>query len=258
MFDEVGPAGAVFLRSLFAAAILLPFARRISIREAGASDRRKLAAFGIALAGMNFCFYEALDRLPLGIAVTLEFVGPLTVALLGSRRPRDLVWALLAGAGILLLSGGSAARKSTRSGPPLRSWPALLGRLHPDQRPGRRDVPRPQRARLGDGPVDAARRALRSWRGRGRSDRSADPCRWPRGRAPLLGDSLRARAGGAAPPAERGLRCADEPRARGGGLGRPDRPRPGPSVDRSRRNLSRVVASAGALRSATGPAPRDA
>ena len=106
MFDEVGPAGAVFLRSLFAAAILLPFALRISIRDAGARDLRKLAAFGIALAGMNFCFYEALDRLPLGIAVTLEFVGPLTVALFGSRRPRDLVWALLAGAGILLLSGG--------------------------------------------------------------------------------------------------------------------------------------------------------
>jgi inner membrane transporter RhtA len=105
LFDDVGPAGTVFLRALFAAAVLLPFAR-IRIGEVGARGRRDLAAFGIALAGMNLCFYEALDRLPLGIAVTLEFIGPLTVALLGSRRPRDLLWASLAGAGILLLSGG--------------------------------------------------------------------------------------------------------------------------------------------------------
>ena len=105
LFDDIGPAGAVFLRSHFGAAVLLPVAR-MRIGDVGASGRRDLAAFGIALAGMNFCFYVALDRLPLGIAVTLEFVGPLTVALLGSRRPRDVVWALLAGAGIVLLSGG--------------------------------------------------------------------------------------------------------------------------------------------------------
>ena len=105
LFEEVGPAGAVFLRALFAALVLLPFAR-IRISEASADARRDLIAFGVVLAGMNLCFYESLDRLPLGIAVTLEFVGPLGVALIGSRRPRDLVWAVMAGAGILLLSGG--------------------------------------------------------------------------------------------------------------------------------------------------------
>ncbi len=66
-------------------------------------------AFGISLAGMNFSFYEALDRIPLGVAVTLEFVGPLGVAVVGSRRALDLLWVVLAAAGILLLadlSGG--------------------------------------------------------------------------------------------------------------------------------------------------------
>ena len=105
LFEEVGPAGAVFLRGLFAALVLLPFAR-VRFSEASQEARRDLVAFGVVLAGMNLCFYESLDRLPLGVAVTLEFIGPLGVALIGSRRPRDIVWALLAGAGIVLLSGG--------------------------------------------------------------------------------------------------------------------------------------------------------
>jgi len=61
-------------------------------------------AFGVALAGMNYAFYAALDRIPLGVAVTFEFVGPLGVAVFGSRRPLDLVWVVLAAAGILLLA----------------------------------------------------------------------------------------------------------------------------------------------------------
>ena len=62
---------------------------------------------GAAVAGVNLAFYAALDRLPLGITVTLEFVGPLGLALVGSRRRRDAIWALLAAAGIVLLSGGT-------------------------------------------------------------------------------------------------------------------------------------------------------
>jgi inner membrane transporter RhtA len=102
LFDRVGPVGTVFLRSLFAAALLLPFARpRLDRRLA-----RDAFVFGLVLACMNLSFYEAIDRLPLGTAVTLEFLGPLGVALAGTRRPRDLVWALLAAGGVALLSGG--------------------------------------------------------------------------------------------------------------------------------------------------------
>ena len=104
LFDEIGPGGAVFLR-VAVSAVLLLIIWRPSFRLDG--TRLKLALlFGIALAGMNICFYESIDRIPLGTAVTFEFVGPLGVAVLTSRRRQDFAWAALAGAGILLLSGG--------------------------------------------------------------------------------------------------------------------------------------------------------
>ena len=104
LFDEVGASGAVFLR-LFISAVLLAVIWRPAYRM----DRRsqKLAlAFGGVMAGMNICFYQAIDRIPLGTAVTFEFIGPLLAALITSHRRRDLVWAAMAAAGILLLSGG--------------------------------------------------------------------------------------------------------------------------------------------------------
>jgi inner membrane transporter RhtA len=108
LFDEVGPGGAVFLRSTFAALALLAVAPR-GLRLLRGPQRRDVVLFAVILAAMNLCFYAALDRLPLGIAVTLEFVGPLGVAVIGSRRRRDLLWVLLAVAGILLLSDRSGA-----------------------------------------------------------------------------------------------------------------------------------------------------
>jgi inner membrane transporter RhtA len=110
LFDRAGPAGLVLLRLAFSAALLLAITRP---RLAGRPRRQLLAAavFGLTLAAMNWSFYEAVDRLPLGPAVTIEFAGPLTVAILGSRRWLDLLWAALAGGGVALLalagSGGS-------------------------------------------------------------------------------------------------------------------------------------------------------
>jgi inner membrane transporter RhtA len=102
LFDDLGPVGTVMLRLVLAAIVLLAVWRPALAALRG-RDAGDLIAFGIALAAMNTSFYLALDRIPLGIAVTFEFVGPLGVALAASRRRLDLVWALLAGGGIVLL-----------------------------------------------------------------------------------------------------------------------------------------------------------
>jgi inner membrane transporter RhtA len=103
LFHAIGPAGTVFLRVGFAALVLLALWRP---KLGGYTWReyRWALLFGGVLAAMNFTFYSSLDRLPLGVAVTLEFVGPLGVALGGSRRLIDLLWVALAGVGIVLLA----------------------------------------------------------------------------------------------------------------------------------------------------------
>ncbi len=103
LFDEVGPGGTVLLRTLFAA-VILALLWRPEVRGRSRQDWLLIGLFGFCLAGMNYAFYASLDRIPLGVAVTFEFVGPLGVAVFGSRRPLDLVWVVLAGAGILLLA----------------------------------------------------------------------------------------------------------------------------------------------------------
>jgi inner membrane transporter RhtA len=109
LFDEAGPAGTVFLRVGFAALVLWILWRPRPAAHRPA-ELRLAAVFGVTLAGMNLAFYEALDRIPLGVAVTLEFVGPLGVAVAASRRALDLLWVALAASGILVLAdlgGGS-------------------------------------------------------------------------------------------------------------------------------------------------------
>ncbi len=135
LFARTGPAGAVTLRLVLAAALLVvgtvvgrclarPAARRQGntgpLRGAGAGrpglarrawpDVAVAVGFGLVLAAMNLSFYEAIDRIPLGVAVTIEFVGPLGVALAGSRRVADGVWAAGAGAGVALLAAGAGHR----------------------------------------------------------------------------------------------------------------------------------------------------
>ena len=81
------------------------------------SDLRDIVLFGITLAAMNGCFYAAIERLPLGIAVTFEFVGPLAVAIFGSRRRKDLIWRRSRQSGSSCCVGTSAAPRSTFSVP---------------------------------------------------------------------------------------------------------------------------------------------
>nr|WP_228770163.1 EamA family transporter [Actinokineospora alba] len=102
LFPVTGSSGVVALRLVFAAAILL-LIWRPSLRVAR-KDLPVILGYGVVLATMNLLFYLSLARIPLGIAVTVEFLGPLSVALLGSRRWLDALWAVLAGAGVVLLA----------------------------------------------------------------------------------------------------------------------------------------------------------
>lgn len=106
LFDEVGSFGTVALRLFFAAAVLLLFWRPTLRMERRAWTA--VLAYGVVLGLMNLCFYLSLARIPLGIAVTIEFLGPLTIALVGSKRWLDAFWAVLAAGGVVLLmeSGG--------------------------------------------------------------------------------------------------------------------------------------------------------
>jgi inner membrane transporter RhtA len=105
LFSRIGPGGAVWLRLLGGTVILVPLWRP-RWRGRSRSDLLLAGLFGFVLASMNFAFYSAIHRIPLGIAVTFEFIGPLMVAVAGSRRPLDLLWVALAAAGILALTEG--------------------------------------------------------------------------------------------------------------------------------------------------------
>jgi inner membrane transporter RhtA len=105
LFPSFGPPGVVFLRLLFGSIALWATARP-RLRTRPWHELRLVVALGVVLVTMNVAFYESLDRLPLGIAVTVEFLGPLAVAVLASRRALDFVWIAFAGAGVALLANG--------------------------------------------------------------------------------------------------------------------------------------------------------
>ncbi|WP_414635836.1 EamA family transporter [Actinophytocola sp.] len=104
LFGAVGSTGTVALRLFFAAAVLL-LAWRPSVRL-GRRAWAVIVAYGVVLGVMNLCFYLALAKVPLGIVVTIEFLGPLAVAIGGSRRLLDGLWAMLAAGGVVLLAEG--------------------------------------------------------------------------------------------------------------------------------------------------------
>lgn len=103
LFPLVGPEGTTALRLGFSAVVLWLVFRPWRSLPSGRRDWLAVITYGICLGGMNILFYLAIERIPLGIGVALEFTGPLAVALFSSRRKRDLVWVACALAGILLL-----------------------------------------------------------------------------------------------------------------------------------------------------------
>ena len=103
LVPQIGAAGSVLLRLVLATTLLVLIARP----RLGGHSRRDLVTvgcFGLSLGLMNFAFYAALGHLPIGVTVTIEFVGPLTLAALLSRRPRDLLAVGAAGVGVVLIS----------------------------------------------------------------------------------------------------------------------------------------------------------
>ncbi len=105
LFPQVGPLGMVMLRLVFSVVLLLVIARP-SLRGHSAGGWRAVVGFGVVLALMNGFFYLALERLPLGVTVTIEVLGPLTLSIIASRRRSAWLWAVLALAGVVALGGG--------------------------------------------------------------------------------------------------------------------------------------------------------
>lgn len=131
LFSQAGPAGVAGLRLWWAAAFMAALGGRSVVRALRrmAADRswRDLSvavAFGLALGLMNFSIYQSFARIPLGVAVTIEFLGPLAVAVASSRRLLDGLWVLLAAAGVVLLTQGGAGLPS---GPGSRQAAPLPG-----------------------------------------------------------------------------------------------------------------------------------
>lgn len=112
VFDELGAAGVTLLRLALSSLLLLAVLRP-RLRSWSAQSWRAAAVLGVAMAGMNLVFYLSLRTVPLGVAVTVEFVGPLLLALAQTRRLVDGLWALLAAGGVVLLG------LDTSSGVPL-------------------------------------------------------------------------------------------------------------------------------------------
>jgi len=105
LFPAVGPLGMVMLRLVFSALVLGAIARP-ALRGHSGSAWRGVVWFGAVLALMNGLFYLALERLPLGVTVTIEVLGPLVLSIVASRRASAWLWAALAAAGIAALAGG--------------------------------------------------------------------------------------------------------------------------------------------------------
>ena len=176
LFPVTGAVGATLLRLGLAALVLLAITRP-RVRGWNRAQWRSVILFGVSLAGMNGFYYAALARLPLSAAVTIQFLGPLTLAAALSRRWRDGGWIVLALLGVLTLgladrhgSGGGARPAGGGAGAGLGR---VLGALHPGGLPRQRRRPRPQRGRRRDDRGRPGPAAVRRDRRRARAGRPA-------------------------------------------------------------------------------------
>ncbi|MFV8464809.1 EamA family transporter [Flavobacterium sp. LB1P62] len=103
LFPVLGAAGTASLR-IGISALLLLAVYRPNLKKITANQWKLVIPYGLSLGAMNLVFYLAIERIPIGLAVTLEFIGPLLVAVLGSKRMIDFFWVLLAAAGIVLIA----------------------------------------------------------------------------------------------------------------------------------------------------------
>ena len=122
LFAELGPAGVAGLRLWWSAVIVAIAGGRPAVRAVRSvvadhawRDLAVVLAFGVVLGVMNFSIYQSFARIPLGVAVTIEFLGPLAVAVLSSHRLLDGAWVVLAAAGVLLLTQGGAGEAGSAS-----------------------------------------------------------------------------------------------------------------------------------------------
>jgi inner membrane transporter RhtA len=116
MFDSTGPVGAAWLRLTLAALVLFALSRP-RVRGLSRPALAYAAGLGLTSAAMTMCYFGAIDRIPLGMASSLEYLGPFAVAVVGLSALRDVVWPVLAGAGVLAI---------TRRGKPASIWRASL------------------------------------------------------------------------------------------------------------------------------------
>lgn len=143
LFTVVDPTAIAWLRMAFSAVVFFLIARPRFVGRTW-PQWRVVLGYGICLATMNWAIYQSFARIPLGLAVTIEFLGPLAVAVATSRRLRDLLWAMLAAAGVVLLgwspapldpvgigfallAGAGWAGYILLSGPVARAWSGLTG-----------------------------------------------------------------------------------------------------------------------------------
>ena len=138
LFDEIGSAGASALRLGLAAVVLVAWSRP-DVRSWSAEHRRSVVLLGLSMAVMNYAFYEAVSRIPLGAAITIEFLGPLGLAVALTRRWHELVFVALALAGVVILGLGQHGSVEGSLDPvgvaAALVAAAVLGRLHPGRIP---------------------------------------------------------------------------------------------------------------------------